>query len=65
MSLVYLASLHAAQPPRQSSDLGLTTEETAWLEAHPIVEIGVDGSWPPIDFMLDDEHRGIAADYLR
>ncbi|MCG8021910.1 MAG: transporter substrate-binding domain-containing protein [Candidatus Thiodiazotropha weberae] len=64
VSLVYLVSLHAAQPSQRSTDLDLTTEETAWLETHPIVDIGVDGSWPPIDFMLDDEHRGIAADYL-
>ncbi|MBV2121884.1 MAG: transporter substrate-binding domain-containing protein [Candidatus Thiodiazotropha sp. (ex Ctena orbiculata)] len=64
VSLVYLASLPAAIPPQQSTDLVLTTEETDWLEAHPVVEIGVDGNWPPIDFMLDDEHRGIAADYL-
>ncbi|MCG7867798.1 MAG: transporter substrate-binding domain-containing protein, partial [Candidatus Thiodiazotropha taylori] len=65
VSLVCFASLHAAQPPRESTDLDLTTEETGWLAAHPIVDIGVDGSWPPIDFMLDNEHRGIAADYLR
>ncbi|MET0073501.1 MAG: transporter substrate-binding domain-containing protein [Candidatus Thiodiazotropha lotti] len=64
VSLVYLVSLHAAQPSQRSTDLDLTTEKTAWLETHPIVDIGVDGSWPPIDFMLDDEHRGIAADYL-
>ncbi|MET0038188.1 MAG: transporter substrate-binding domain-containing protein [Candidatus Thiodiazotropha lotti] len=64
VSLVYLVSLHAAQPSQRSTDLDLTTEETVWLEAHPIVDIGVDGSWPPIDFMLDDEHRGITADYL-
>ncbi len=45
--------------------LELTPEERAWLAAHPVLRVGVDPSWAPIDF-LDEEgkHHGIAADYL-
>ncbi len=58
-----------AYDPRKQWESGkkveLTPEESVWLEAHPEIEIGVDGAWPPIDFM-DGEgiHSGIAADYL-
>jgi ABC-type amino acid transport substrate-binding protein len=47
------------------SSLTFTPEEEAWLKAHPEIEIGVDGNWPPIDFMdAEGQHQGIAADYL-
>ncbi|MCP4701116.1 MAG: transporter substrate-binding domain-containing protein [Gammaproteobacteria bacterium] len=43
-----------------------TPEEKIWLEKHPLIDIGVDGNWPPIDFMdRQGEHSGIAGDYLR
>ena len=48
------------------SKLALTAEERTWLDAHPEITIGVDGNWPPIDFMdKEGRHAGIAADYLR
>ncbi|MDO6677044.1 transporter substrate-binding domain-containing protein [Shewanella sp. 4_MG-2023] len=43
----------------------LTEEEKAWLAAHPIIPIGVDGRWPPVDFIdPNGEHSGILHDYL-
>ncbi|OMH38038.1 transporter substrate-binding domain-containing protein [Motiliproteus sp. MSK22-1] len=45
--------------------LDLSKEEKAWLKAHPLVEIGVDGNWAPIDFMDErGRHQGIVSDYL-
>jgi|UPI0006800476 PAS domain S-box-containing protein len=45
--------------------LTLNAEERAWLDRHPVIEIGVDGAWPPIDFMNQQGlHSGIAHDYL-
>jgi len=44
--------------------LALTEEERAWLAAHPVVRLGADATWRPIDFIEDGRHRGIAADYL-
>ena len=42
-----------------------TTEEQLFISQHPVIEIGVDGNWPPIDFMDDQgAFSGIAADYL-
>jgi len=50
----------------KSIDLPLTGEEKAWLAKHPAIDIGVDGNWPPIDYIdALGNHRGIAADYIK
>ena len=42
-----------------------TPEERAFLTTHNRIVIGVDGAWPPIDFMdADGLHAGISADYI-
>ncbi len=44
----------------------LTPEQQAWLDRHPQIPIGIDGNWPPIDFLdQQGKHAGITADYLR
>ncbi|OOZ40995.1 hypothetical protein BOW53_05585 [Solemya pervernicosa gill symbiont] len=43
----------------------LSEDERDWLSRNPVVDVGVDGNWPPIDFMgQQTQHSGIAADYL-
>jgi two-component system sensor histidine kinase/response regulator len=45
--------------------LRLTEQELAWIQAHPVVRVGNDPGWMPIDF--DDERglpAGVAADIL-
>lgn len=45
--------------------LGLTTEELDWLNRHPVVNVGADAHWPPIEFVDQvGVYRGITADYL-
>jgi len=44
--------------------LVLTDEERDWLAAHPVIRLGADATWAPIDFIEDGRHRGILADYL-
>lgn len=49
----------------ETVDLNLTQEEQAWLNEHPVIRIGADGSYPPFE-LLDDKgnYSGIASDYL-
>lgn len=48
-----------------ASSLELTPEEQAWLTAHPELRLGVDNSWPPFEFIDDEQHyQGLAADYV-
>jgi two-component system sensor histidine kinase/response regulator len=55
-------------PEQNQSDqpiLKLTAAEYKWLHHHQTIPIGIDGNWPPIDFIdSDGKHRGISADYL-
>ncbi|MEN8148605.1 MAG: transporter substrate-binding domain-containing protein [Planctomycetota bacterium] len=44
--------------------LVLTNEEKSWLARHPVLRLGVDPAWAPVDFVEDGRHRGIAADVL-
>jgi PAS domain S-box-containing protein len=50
----------SAQP-----DIQLTEEELAWINQHQTIELGVDGNWPPIDFIdAKNQHAGILADTI-
>ncbi len=45
--------------------LQLTTEERAWLKAHPKIRLGIDPSFPPFEFAgRDGAFAGMSADYL-
>jgi len=51
--------------PHEDRPLQLTPQERAWISEHPVVRVGNDPSWMPIDF--DDERglpTGVAADIL-
>lgn len=45
--------------------LHLSDKEKAWLQAHPVIRVGIDHSWPPIEFVDEKgRHSGISASYL-
>ena len=49
----------------EKNKLALSTQEKQWLQNHPVIDLGVDGNWPPIDFMNKEmEHAGIAHDFI-
>ena len=49
----------------QTPEVELTPAQRDWLDRHPQIPIGIDGNWPPIDFMdKQGRHAGITADYL-
>jgi len=56
--------IHMGAADETPEGLVLTDEERAWLAAHPVLRLGSDTAWAPIDFIEDGRHRGIAADYL-
>ena len=48
-----------------SAELGLTTEEEAWLRDHPVIRVAHDPGWFPIEYA--DEHgqlAGVTLDYV-
>jgi len=49
----------------KQSALQLTEEEIKWLKEHPVVKVGVDHDWPPIESVDENGlHYGISASYL-
>jgi len=51
--------------PGEPGSLVLTQAEQEWLAGHRKIKLGIDGRWPPIDFVdADERHKGITADYL-
>ncbi len=49
----------------KQSSLQLTERERNWLKAHPVIRVGIDHNWPPIE-SIDSQgrHYGISASYL-
>ncbi|HFD86791.1 MAG TPA: transporter substrate-binding domain-containing protein, partial [Gammaproteobacteria bacterium] len=46
--------------------LQLTAEESAWLKAHPVIHVGIDPSWAPIEFLgKNGVPQGMSVQYLR
>ncbi|MCE5243880.1 MAG: transporter substrate-binding domain-containing protein, partial [Desulfobacteraceae bacterium] len=57
------ASQRASMP--EPGLTSLTPEERAWLRAHPVISVGVDPGWPPIEFRDDTgKCAGLSMDYL-
>ncbi len=47
-------------------ELVLSAGEKQWLKTHPVIRVGSDPSWAPMEFATKDgKAQGIAIDYLR
>lgn len=48
-----------------STMLSLTEDEQAWLQAHPVIKVGVDKDFAPYEWInKDGEYVGLAAEYI-
>ncbi|MCX4189616.1 response regulator [Methylophaga sp. OBS3] len=55
----------AVNNPLSLPNANLNMEELAWLNAHPIIQIGADPDWRPFEFVNQQGyHQGIIADYM-
>ncbi|MGH1431736.1 MAG: EAL domain-containing protein [Neptuniibacter sp.] len=45
--------------------IDFSPEEQAFLDSNPAVVVGVEVDWPPVDYVVDGKHTGLASDYLR
>jgi DNA-binding NtrC family response regulator/ABC-type amino acid transport substrate-binding protein len=50
--------------PSKRRTLDLLPDQLAFLEEHPVLRVGADNNWAPIDFVRSGVHTGLAADYL-
>ena len=54
------------QPAEPSEKVKLSEVEKAWLRQHPVMRVGVDANWPPVEFFdAEGKLAGITADHIR
>ncbi|HAC33275.1 MAG TPA: hypothetical protein DCF45_02025, partial [Gammaproteobacteria bacterium] len=52
-------------PESELPKLPLTPDERTWLESRPVIRIGIDPAWAPIEFIADDgSYQGVSAEYM-
>lgn len=50
----------------KNGTLHLSTKELQWLREHPVIRVGIDQNWPPVEFVDEKgKHFGISASYLK
>ena len=50
----------------KNTALHLSKEEKQWLREHPIIRVGIDHNWPPIESVDEKgKHFGVSASYLK
>ena len=47
-----------------STAMNLTEEEQTFLADHPVVVVGGERDWPPMDYVEDGVYKGATKDYL-
>lgn len=47
------------------SKLNLSSEEWAWLEDHPIIRVGPEDDYAPVEYKTDDGFTGLSIDFLK
>ena len=55
----------APLPSAYGSPLHLTSEQQAFLDAHPVIRVGNEVDWPPYDFVEQGRSAGFAIDQIR
>ncbi len=64
----YLSQSPAAWTARETRGLQpeLSKEEQAWIQAHPVIRMGVDPEFPPFEFISPKgQYQGMAAEYVK
>ena len=55
----------ALQTAPAAAEFTITEQERAWLQQHPVLRLGVDPDYAPIEFVTEDRlYRGLVADYV-
>ena len=61
-----LAALDEKWLKKNDSIVQFTESERHWLTEHPVIRVGADSDWPPIEFLDDDgTYQGFSIDILK
>ncbi|MBN1676363.1 MAG: transporter substrate-binding domain-containing protein [Kiritimatiellae bacterium] len=57
---------HVEELSPKWQEVDLTSAETAWLKAHPVIRVATDPYWAPVAFEdSEGRYRGLTVDYMR
>jgi diguanylate cyclase (GGDEF)-like protein len=59
LAIVCTPYLHA------NSDIEFTPEERDFLNNNSTIVVGAEVDWPPVDYVVNGKHTGLASDYLK
>ena len=63
--LLLMTVFNCSSPDRFRELPELSEKEKLWLENHPVIRVGPDPLFPPIEFFDEDgKYKGVAADYI-
>ncbi|MEH6576323.1 MAG: EAL domain-containing protein [Amphritea sp.] len=68
LSTAFLGSFAYGGHPSENENLALdlTADEKAWLDAHPVIRLGIDRNFAPYEWIDEaGNYKGMAADYLK
>ncbi len=55
-----------ADIPVSTPQVYLTEKERSWLLEHPVIRLGVNPAWPPVEFINDKgAHKGLSSEYIK
>lgn len=59
-------NFNSSVTPKKISHLNLNSAQINWLKKHPTIRIGIDSSWPPIEYIdpYKKTYKGIASEYV-
>lgn len=49
---------------KQTNKLNLTSAESNWLKAHPVISVHNEQDWAPFNYYEDGKARGLSIDYM-
>lgn len=62
---VSLAALPSDAIDTDQTAIIWSEEEAQWIADHPVIKLGVDRAWLPIEFVTDDgQYQGISSEYM-
>ena len=65
LTLLSVALLTQAVPAWSQADtrLKLTQAEQNWLDEHPVIRLGIDPEYQPIEMIIEGKHTGLSKEY--
>lgn len=58
-----IAAVSSPAWSQADSRLKLTTEEQDWLDDHPVIRLGIDPKYQPIEMLEDGQYSGLSREY--